>query len=77
MQGTKFIDYDTFFNDDERNQAEHLKNALKFNDAVCEPKFKKYNDVVKLSILVLESDYKNLKALHSTSAHSRDGPWGC
>lgn len=47
---------------------------MKLIDAACKPKFKKYNGVVKLTILVLESDYKNLKALNSTSAHSKDGP---
>lgn len=59
-----FIEYDSTFNDEEKQQAKLLKISCNLNNAACKLKLKEYKEVVKLCTKVLEVDGRNVKALY-------------
>ncbi|CAN4090805.1 unnamed protein product [Withania somnifera] len=63
-QAVKFVEYDSSFSDDEKQQAKLLKVSCNLNDAACKLKLKEYKEAVKLCSKVLEIDSKNVKALY-------------
>ncbi|CAI9099469.1 OLC1v1036296C1 [Oldenlandia corymbosa var. corymbosa] len=63
-KGVGFIEYDSNFSDEEKQQAKVLKISFKLNIAACKLKSKEYKDTVKMCTEVLELDSKNVKALY-------------
>ncbi|XP_057795094.1 peptidyl-prolyl cis-trans isomerase FKBP62-like [Salvia miltiorrhiza] len=59
-----FIEYDSSFSEEEKEQAKVLKVSCNLNDAACKLKLKKYKEAEKLCTKVLEVDDKNVKALY-------------
>lgn len=59
-----FINYDSSFNDEEKQQAKLLKISCNLNNAACKLKLKDYKEAVKLCTKVLELDSRNVKALY-------------
>ncbi|PHT39431.1 Peptidyl-prolyl cis-trans isomerase FKBP65 [Capsicum baccatum] len=59
-----FIEYDSSFSDDEKQQAKLLKVSCNLNNAACKLKLKEYQEAAKLCTKVLEIDSKNVKALY-------------
>ncbi|MCD7464916.1 Peptidyl-prolyl cis-trans isomerase fkbp65 [Datura stramonium] len=63
-KAVSFIDYDSSFSDDEKQQAKLLKVSCNLNNAACKLKLKEYKEAEKLCSKVLEIDSKNVKALY-------------
>ena len=63
-QALSFIEYDSGFSDDEKQQAKVLKIICNLNNAACKLKLKDYKQSVKLCTKVLDADSKNVKALY-------------
>ncbi|XP_076951591.1 70 kDa peptidyl-prolyl isomerase-like [Bidens hawaiensis] len=59
-----FIEYDSAFNDDEKQQAKVLKISCNLNNAACKLELRDYKQAVKLCTKVLDSDSNNVKALY-------------
>ncbi|KAJ0502687.1 putative peptidylprolyl isomerase [Helianthus annuus] len=59
-----FIEYDSAFTDDEKQQAKLLKVSCNLNNAACKLKLRDYKQAVKLCTKVLDADSKNVKALY-------------
>ncbi|KAJ0510860.1 putative peptidylprolyl isomerase [Helianthus annuus] len=59
-----FIEYDSAFSDDEKQQAKLLKISCNLNNAACKLKLRDYKQAVKLCTKVLDADSKNVKALY-------------
>ncbi|KAL4561072.1 hypothetical protein LXL04_033234 [Taraxacum kok-saghyz] len=59
-----FIEYDSAFSDEEKQQAKLLKISCNLNNAACKLKLKDYKQTIKLCTKVLDSDSKNVKALY-------------
>ncbi|XP_057421593.1 70 kDa peptidyl-prolyl isomerase-like [Lotus japonicus] len=60
----KFVEYDTSFSDEEKQQSKTLKITCNLNDAACKLKLKDYKQAEKLCTKVLELDSRNVKALY-------------
>ncbi|KAM5569720.1 hypothetical protein ABKV19_016967 [Rosa sericea] len=60
----RYIEYDSSFSDEEKQQAKVLKITCNLNDAACKLKLKQYKDAEKLCTKVLELDSRNVKALY-------------
>lgn len=52
MQGVKYIEYDSTFDEEEKKKAKDLKVACNLNDAACKLKLKDYKEAAKLSTKV-------------------------
>ncbi|XP_050372338.1 peptidyl-prolyl cis-trans isomerase FKBP62-like [Argentina anserina] len=63
-KAVKFVEYDSSFGDDEKQQAKVLKITCNLNDAACKLKLKQYKQAEKLCTKVLELDSRNVKALY-------------
>lgn len=63
-KAVKFIEYDSTFSDEEKQQAKVLKITCNLNDAACKLKLKQYKQAEKLCTKVLELDGRNVKALY-------------
>ncbi|KAK9288931.1 hypothetical protein L1049_017402 [Liquidambar formosana] len=63
-KAVKFIEYDSSFAEEEKQQAKVLKVICNLNNAACKLKLKDYKEAVKLCTKVLESDSRNVKALY-------------
>ncbi|KAK9068705.1 hypothetical protein SSX86_012820 [Deinandra increscens subsp. villosa] len=59
-----FIEYDSAFSEDEKQQAKLLKISCNLNNAACKLKLRDYKQAVKLCTKVLDADSKNVKALY-------------
>lgn len=59
-----FIEYDSTFSDEEKQQAKALKINCNLNNAACKLKLKQYKKAVKLCTKVLDIDSRNIKALY-------------
>lgn len=64
VQAVSFIEYESSFSDDEKQQAKLLKVTSNLNNAACKLKLKEYKEAAKLCSKVLEIDSKNVKALY-------------
>lgn len=64
VQAVNFIEYDSSFSDDDKQQVKLLKVSYNLNNAVCKLKLKEYKEAAKLCSKVLEIDSKNVKALY-------------
>ncbi|XP_059447408.1 peptidyl-prolyl cis-trans isomerase FKBP62-like [Corylus avellana] len=60
----RFIERDTPFSDEEKQQAMVLKTTCNLNNAACKLKLKEYKQAEKLCTKVLEHDSRNVKALY-------------
>lgn len=60
----RYIEYDSSFSDEEKQQAKALKISCNLNDAACKLKLKDYKQAEKLCTKVLELDSRNVKALY-------------
>uniref|UniRef100_M1D470 peptidylprolyl isomerase n=1 Tax=Solanum tuberosum TaxID=4113 RepID=M1D470_SOLTU len=63
-KAVSFIEYDSSFSDDEKQQVKLLKVSCNLNNAACKLKLKEYKEAAKLCSEVLEIDSKNVKALY-------------
>ncbi|KAL6293588.1 hypothetical protein ACE6H2_001730 [Prunus campanulata] len=63
-KAVKFIEYDSAFSDEEKQQSKMLKITCNLNDAACKLKLKDYKQAEKLCTKVLELDSRNVKALY-------------
>ncbi|GLT80552.1 hypothetical protein SLA2020_519870 [Shorea laevis] len=63
-KAVKFIEYDSTFSDEEKQQAKLLKITCNLNNAACKLKLKDYKQAEKLCTKVLELDSRNVKALY-------------
>ncbi|XWS22305.1 hypothetical protein CRYUN_Cryun29cG0022400 [Craigia yunnanensis] len=63
-KAAKFIEYDSSFNDEEKQQAKLLKVTCNLNNAACKLKLKDYKQAENLCTTVLELDDRNVKALY-------------
>ncbi|GKV18044.1 hypothetical protein SLEP1_g28474 [Rubroshorea leprosula] len=63
-KAVNFIDYDSTFSDEEKQQAKLLKVTCNLNNAACKLKLKDYKQAEELCTKVLELDSKNVKALY-------------
>lgn len=63
-KAVSFIEYDSSFSDDEKQQVKLLKVSCNLNNAACKLKLKEYKEAAKLCSKVLEIDNKNVKALY-------------
>lgn len=52
MQGVKYIEYDSTFDEEEKKKSKDLKIACNLNDAACKLKLKDYKEAAKLSTKV-------------------------
>ncbi|GKG03932.1 FKBP-type peptidyl-prolyl cis-trans isomerase domain-containing protein, partial [Tanacetum coccineum] len=59
-----FVEYDSAFSEDEKQQAKLLKISCNLNNAVYKLKLREYKQAVKLCTKVLDDDNKNVKALY-------------
>ncbi|KAI3743138.1 hypothetical protein L1987_60841 [Smallanthus sonchifolius] len=59
-----FIEYDSAFSEDEKQQAKVLKISCNLNNAACKLKLRDYKQAAKLCTKVLDADSKNVKALY-------------
>lgn len=64
MQAVGFIEYDSSFSEEEKEQAKILKISCNLNNAACKLKLKDYEEAVKICTKVLDIDDKNIKALY-------------
>ncbi|KAK7319011.1 hypothetical protein RJT34_03720 [Clitoria ternatea] len=60
----RFIEYDSSFSDEEKQQTKALKISCNLNNAACKLKLKDYRQAEKLCTKVLELDSRNVKALY-------------
>ncbi|KAL5542794.1 hypothetical protein UlMin_010504 [Ulmus minor] len=60
----RYIEYDSSFSDEEKQQAKVLKVSCNLNNAACKLKLKDYKQAEKLCTKVLELDSRNVKALY-------------
>ncbi|KAL2343488.1 hypothetical protein Fmac_004773 [Flemingia macrophylla] len=60
----KYIEYDSSFNDEEKQQTKALKITSNLNNAACKLKLKDYKQAEKTCTKVLELDSRNVKALY-------------
>ncbi|XP_014520334.1 70 kDa peptidyl-prolyl isomerase-like [Vigna radiata var. radiata] len=60
----KFIEYDSSFSDEEKQQSKALKITCNLNNAACKLKLKEYKQAEKLCTKALELDGRNVKALY-------------
>ncbi|XP_058735862.1 70 kDa peptidyl-prolyl isomerase-like [Vicia villosa] len=60
----KYIEYDSTFSDEEKQQTKTLKITCNLNNAACKLKLKDYKQTEKLCTKVLELDSRNVKALY-------------
>ncbi|CAJ1938765.1 unnamed protein product [Sphenostylis stenocarpa] len=60
----KFIEYDSSFSDEEKQQAKTLKITCNLNNAACKLKLKDYKQAEKMCTKALELDSRNVKALY-------------
>ncbi|KAF5941933.1 hypothetical protein HYC85_019575 [Camellia sinensis] len=63
-KAVKFVEYDSIYSDDEKQQAKVLKVPCNLNNAACKLKLKDYKQAEKLCTKVLEIDGRNVKALY-------------
>lgn len=63
-KAVKFIEYDSSFSEEEKQQAKVLKVFCNLNNAACKLKLKEYKQAEKLCTKVLEIDSRNVKALY-------------
>ncbi|GLU10227.1 hypothetical protein SLE2022_270470 [Rubroshorea leprosula] len=63
-KAVNFMDYDSTFSDEEKQQAKLLKVTCNLNNAACKLKLKDYKQAEELCTKVLELDSKNVKALY-------------
>ncbi|KAM1270499.1 hypothetical protein ACFX13_032400 [Malus domestica] len=63
-KAVRFIEYDSTFSDEEKQQAKALKITCNLNDAACKLKLKDYKQAEKLCTKVLDLDSRNVKALY-------------
>ncbi|XVF84525.1 hypothetical protein PTKIN_Ptkin17bG0044000 [Pterospermum kingtungense] len=63
-KAVRFIEYDSSFSDEEKQQAKLLKISCNLNNAACKLKLKDYKQAEKLCTKVLELDGRNVKALY-------------
>ncbi|XP_022761816.1 peptidyl-prolyl cis-trans isomerase FKBP65-like isoform X2 [Durio zibethinus] len=63
-KAVKFIEYDSSFSDEEKQQTKLLKVTCNLNNAACKLKLKDYKEAEKLCTKVLELDNRNVKALY-------------
>ncbi|XP_073279860.1 70 kDa peptidyl-prolyl isomerase-like [Primulina huaijiensis] len=59
-----FIDYESSFSDEEKEQAKALKVTCNLNNAACKLKLKEFKEAKNLCDKVLEIDVDNVKALY-------------
>ncbi|KAI3676889.1 hypothetical protein L1987_86503 [Smallanthus sonchifolius] len=59
-----FIEYDSAFSEDEKQQAKVLKISCNLNNAACKLKLRDYKQAAKLCTKVLDADSKNVKAIY-------------
>ncbi|KAF4384378.1 hypothetical protein F8388_004611 [Cannabis sativa] len=59
-----FVEYDSSFSDEEKQQAKVLKITCNLNNAACKLKLKDYKQAGTLFTKVLDLDSKNVKALY-------------
>ncbi|KAF5962079.1 hypothetical protein HYC85_003288 [Camellia sinensis] len=64
VKAVKFVEYDSTYSDDEKQQAKVLKVPCNLNNAACKLKLKDYKQAEKLCTKVLEIDGRNVKALY-------------
>lgn len=67
-QAVRYIEYDSSFSDDEKQQARVLKITCNLNDAACKLKLKKYKEAEKLCTKVTFADKTKLISQVSDSA---------
>ncbi|KAG5040901.1 hypothetical protein GLYMA_05G149900v4 [Glycine max] len=60
----KFVEYDSSFSDEEKQQTKALKITCNLNNAACKLKLKDYKQAEKMCTKVLELDSRNVKALY-------------
>ncbi|KAJ1407321.1 Tetratricopeptide-like helical domain superfamily [Sesbania bispinosa] len=60
----RFIEYDSSFSDEEKQQTKALKITCNLNNAACKLKLKDYKQAEKMCTKVLELDSRNVKALY-------------
>ncbi|KAF8016238.1 hypothetical protein BT93_H1674 [Corymbia citriodora subsp. variegata] len=63
-KAVRFIEYDSSFSDEEKQQAKTLKITCNLNNAACKLKLKDFKEAEKLCTKVLEADGRNVKALY-------------
>ncbi|KAA0067644.1 70 kDa peptidyl-prolyl isomerase-like [Cucumis melo var. makuwa] len=63
-KAVRYIEYDTSFSDEEKQQSKALKISCNLNNAACKLKVKDYKQAEKLCTKVLELDSRNVKALY-------------
>ncbi|KAH7573362.1 hypothetical protein ACOSP7_006991 [Xanthoceras sorbifolium] len=63
-KAVKYIEYDSSFSDEEKQQTKVLKITCTLNNAACKLKLKEYKQAEKLCTKVLELDTRNVKALY-------------
>lgn len=59
-QAVKFIEYDSAFSDEEKQQSKMLKVTCNLNDAACKLKLKEYKQAEKLCTKVCLADIPHL-----------------
>ncbi|KAK7400042.1 hypothetical protein VNO78_11241 [Psophocarpus tetragonolobus] len=60
----KYVEYDSSFSDEEKQQTKALKITCNLNNAACKLKLKDYKQAEKTCTKVLELDNRNVKALY-------------
>ncbi|XP_021669185.2 peptidyl-prolyl cis-trans isomerase FKBP62 [Hevea brasiliensis] len=63
-KAVNFIEYDSSFSEEEKQQTRALKITCKLNNVACKLKLKDYKQAEKLCTKVLELDSRNVKALY-------------
>ncbi|GMP78190.1 hypothetical protein CsSME_00034227 [Camellia sinensis var. sinensis] len=63
-KAVKFVEYDSTYSDEEKQQAKVLKVTCNLNNAACKLKLKDYKQAEKLCTKVLKIDGRNVKALY-------------
>lgn len=63
-KAAKYIEFDSSFNDEEKQLCKSLKVSCNLNNAACKLKLKEYKEVEKLCTKVLEIEGTNVKALY-------------
>ncbi|XP_078156328.1 70 kDa peptidyl-prolyl isomerase-like [Carex rostrata] len=63
-KAAKYIEYDSSFSDEEKQQSKALKISCKLNNAACKLKLREYKEAEKLCTKVLEMESTNVKALY-------------
>lgn len=63
-KAVKYIEYDSSFSEEEKQQTKVLKVTCNLNNAACKLKLKDYRQAEKLCSKVLELESRNVKALY-------------